>query len=150
MSTETSCTSQHYPIEGFKGGAQFSSHYAMRRLSLKMIVTRGGPTEPFTGTNWGQQTETILITYMSLIRSLFVHAAPICFLNTSPFLIQNIQNSALRIATCCVKITSIDHLHEETKMLSVQDHLSLISSQYLAQYLTRTLQPNNPSCFGSN
>ena len=41
----------------------------------------------------------------------------------------------------CVKITSIDHLHEENKILPFQDHLSLISSQYLA----RTLQHNNIS-----
>ena len=73
-----------------------------------------------------------------------VLAALIWFPNTSPSLIQKlqaIQNSALRIATGCVAMTSIDHMQEETKMLPVQDHLSLISSQYLA----RTLQPNNPS-----
>jgi len=37
-------------------------------------------------------------------------------------------------------MTFIDHLHEETKMLLVQDHFPLINSQYLA----RALQPNNP------
>ena len=71
-------------------------------------------------------------------------AAPIWFPNASPSLIQNlqiIQNSAFRIVTGCVKMTSMDHLYEETKMLSVQDHLSLTSSQYLAT----ALQPNNPS-----
>ena len=50
----------------------------------------------------------------------------------------NYPNSAVRIATGCVRMTSIDHLQEETKILLVQDHLSLISSQYLA----RVLQPN--------
>ena len=62
--------------------------------------------------------------------------------NTSPSLVQKlqaIQNSALRIATGCVKMTSIDHLFEETKMLPVQDHLCLISFQYLA----RALQPGD-------
>ena len=49
--------------------------------------------------------------------------------------LQTIQNSALCIATGCVKMTPIDHLHEETKMLPVQDYLSLISSQYLARAL---------------
>ena len=81
------------------------------------------------GTHWGQQKETILITYMFLIQSLFMHAAPIRFPNTSPSLIQKLQNSALRIATSCVKTTFIDHLHEETKMLPVKDHLSLIRSR---------------------
>ena len=50
-------------------------------------------------------------------------------------------DSALRIATGCVKMASIDHLHEETEMLPVQDHLSLICSQHIA----RALQPTNPS-----
>ena len=66
------------------------------------------------------------------------------FCSSSPSLIQKlqtIQNSALRIATGCVKMASIDHLYEETEMLPVQDHLFQICSQHLA----RALQPNNPS-----
>ena len=97
-----------------------------------------------TGTNWDQQKETILITYMSLIHSLFIYAAPIWLPKTSPSLIQKllaIQNFAFHIATGCKRMTSIDHLHKEAEMLPVQDNLSLISSQYL----TGALQPNNPS-----
>ena len=74
---------------------------------------------------------TIPITYKSHIWSLFMYAAPIWFPIISPFLIeklQTIQNSVLRIATGCVKMTSIDHLHGETEMLPVQDHHSLIQS----------------------
>ena len=59
---------------------------------------------------------------MFLIRFLFMYAAPIWFPNASPSLTQklhNIQNSALRTATGCVNMTSIDHLHEETKMLPI-------------------------------
>ena len=59
--------------------------------------------------------------------------------STSKYLIhklQNIQNSALRIATGCIKMTSIDHLHEETKMPPIQDHLSLFSSKYLSPELS--------------
>ena len=73
-----------------------------------------------------------------------MYAAPIWFPNTSTSLVQKlqtIQNSALRIATGCVRMASIDPFHEETEMLPVQDHLSLICYQYLA----RALQPNNPS-----
>ena len=50
-----------------------------------------------------------------------------------------IQNYTLRIATGCAKMTSIDHLQKDSKMLPVQCHLSLINSQYLA----RALQHNN-------
>ena len=67
---------------------------------------------------------------MTFIRSLFMYAAIIWFPTTSPSpiqkFLQTIQNSALRIATSCVKMTSIDY--EENKMLPVQDHVSLISS----------------------
>ena len=53
---------------------------------------------------------------------------------------QNIQNSALRITTCCVKMASIEHLNEEINMLPAHYQLPLISSQYFA----RALQPNIP------
>ena len=95
-----------------------------------------------TGTNWSQQKEIMLTTYESLIRSLFIYAAPIWFPNTSPSLeLQTIQNPVLHTATGCVRMTSIDHLHKETTMLPVQNHLSLITSQFLAG----ALQPSNPS-----
>ena len=48
-----------------------------------------------------------------------MYAIPIWFPNASPFLIQIlqiIQNFALRIATDCVKMTSINPLYEVTKM----------------------------------
>ena len=47
----------------------------------------------------------------------------------------------MRVAIGYIKMTSIDHLHEETNALPVQDQFSLICSQYLV----RTLQPNNRS-----
>ena len=73
-----------------------------------------------------------------------MYAASISFPNTSLSLIQKlqtIQNSAVRIATGCVQMSSTKHLHEETEMLPVQDYLSLICSQYLA----RAVQPTSPS-----
>ena len=105
---------------------------------VKSLVTRALPRinilKALIGTNWGQQKEIILITYKSLIGDKYF----------SPSLIQKlqtIQNSALCIATGYVKMASIDHLHEETEMLPVQNHFSIICSQYL----TRALHPSNPS-----
>ena len=108
----------------------FDPHFKFN-AHVKSIVTRASSRinilRTLAGTtNWGQQKETILITYMSLILSLFMYAAPIWFLNTSPSDIQKlqaIQTFALCIATGCVKMASIDHLHEETKRLPVQNHL---------------------------
>ena len=62
--------------------------------------------------------EIIPITYEFLIRSLFMYAAHIWFPNISPSLIQNLQtihNSALRIATVCIKMTSTDNFVRKLK-----------------------------------
>ena len=49
------------------------------------------------------------------------------------------QNQALMIATGCHKMSSVDHLHVEAKMLKVGDHSELLSAHYLA----RCLKPGN-------
>ena len=85
-----------------------------------------------------------MATYKSLISSLITYACPIWYPNishTSVNKLQVLQNSALRIATGCVKMTSSDHLHSETKVLKVEEHLKMISFQLLAT----CLQPNHPS-----
>ena len=85
-----------------------------------------------------------MVTYKSLIQSLFTYACPVWFPNSSRLNIKKlrtVQNHALRTATGCVRMSSIDHLHAETKILPVSDHLSLLSSQFLA----RSLQPHHPS-----
>ena len=96
------------------------------------------------GSVWGQQKETLVLTYKSLIKSLFLYAAPVWFPNaadTGIAKLQVIQNAALRIATGSSRMSSIDHLHQETLMLPIKDSISLICSQFLA----RTLQPHHPS-----
>ena len=83
------------------------------------------------GSNWGQQRETLLTTYRALVRPLFTYAAPIWFPNapTSGVLkLQRIQNSALRISTGSLKMSSQDHLHSKTQVLPVHNHLSLLCS----------------------
>ena len=44
-----------------------------------------------------------------------------------------------RIATGCHKMSSVDYLHVEAKMLKVREHSELLSAQYLA----RCLEPGN-------
>ena len=90
------------------------------------------------GTNWGQQKEMLLLTYKALGRSIANYAAPVLSTNasdTSLEKIQRTQNEALRIITGSHKMSSIDHLHRETKMLPVEDHLNLLSAQYLLHCL---------------
>ena len=49
------------------------------------------------------------------------------------------QNEALRNATGCHKMSSVDHLHVEAKMRKAREHPELLSAQYLA----RCLEPGN-------
>ena len=74
------------------------------------------------------------MTYKALGRPIVNYAAPIRSTNASESNIGKIQcaqNEAFRIITCSHKMSSIDHLHSETKMLHVEDHLNLLSAQYL-------------------
>ena len=75
-------------------GVTFDPHFKFN-AHVKSLVTRAVPRiyilKALTAANWGQHKETILITYKSLIRSLFMYAAPIWFLKSSPSLIQKLQ-----------------------------------------------------------
>ena len=97
-----------------------------------------------TGTSWGQDKETLLLTYNSIIKPILSYASPIWYPATSRTNIaklQIIQNKALRIATGCVLKSDIQHLHSECRTLPVADHLRLLCAQFYAS----ALRPNHPS-----
>ena len=48
--------------------------------------------------------------------------------------LQTLQNHALRTATGCTKMTSVDHLHQETNVLPLKQHAELLTKQYLASF----------------
>ena len=84
-----------------------------------------------TGTNWGQQKEMLRLTYQALGRSIANYAAPVGSTNasdTSLGKIQRTQNEVLSNITGSHKMSSIEHLHSETKMILVEDHISLLSA----------------------
>ena len=90
------------------------------------------------GTNRGQQKETLTLAYKTLGRSIANYDAPVWSTNTSDASVGKIQrthNETLRIITGSNKMSGIDHLHSETKMLLVEAHLNLISAQYLVHCL---------------
>ena len=151
--------SHHHPLVPLNGaplplernpkilGVTFDAHFHFHQ-HVETIVARAKPRlnllRLLCGTDWGQQKETILATYKSLIDSLFSYAAPVWFPNASTTSIrklQLVQNSALRIATGCVVMSAIDHLHAEAKMLKVDEHLDMLCSQFLAT----CLQPGHAS-----
>ena len=102
------------------------------------VSNRNNVLKALAGTTWGQQKETILLTYKAIGRSVANYGAPVWSTNasaTSIGKIQIAQNEALRIATGSHKMSSIDHLHNETEMLTVKQHSDLLSAQYLVQCL---------------
>ena len=102
------------------------------------VSNRNNVLKALAGTTWGQQKETILMTYKAIGRSVANYSAPVWSTNasaTSIGKIQIAQNEALRIATGSHKMSSIDHLHNETEMLTVKQHSDLLSAQYLVQCL---------------
>ena len=73
------------------------------------------------------------MTYKAVGRSIINYAAPVWSTNlrdTNYRNIQYTQNEALRIATGCHKMSSVDHLHVEAKMLKVREDSELLSAQY--------------------
>ena len=87
----------------------------------------------------------MIITYKTIIRSIMEYAAPVwapSIKNTNWHKLQMIQNQALRIATGCLKMSSEDHIHQESKVLPIQTHSQMICKQYLAG-CKHTLHPGN-------
>ena len=109
------------------------SQYVAERVSGRNNILKA-----LAGTSWGQQKETLLMTYKAVGRSINNYAAPVCSPNlhdTNYRKIQYTQNEALRIATGCHKMSSIDRLHTEAEMLKVKEHSELLSPRYLARCL---------------
>ena len=82
------------------------------------------------------------MTYKAVGRSIINYGAHVWSTNlrdTNYINIHYTHNEALRIATVCHKMSSVDHLHVEAEMLKVKEH----SEQLSAQYLTRYLEPEN-------
>jgi hypothetical protein len=98
------------------------------------------------GPDWGFTLEDGILTYKALIRPVLGHGAP-AFLPVRSQLkhpvipLQSVQNACLRAVTGFHAATSVQHLHDECRMLQVFDHLSMESSQFLAN----TRQPSHPS-----
>ena len=95
------------------------------------VSKRNNVLKALSATNLEQQKETLLMTYKALGRSIANYAAPVWSINASESNIGKIQcaqNEALRIITRSHKMSSIDHIHSETKMLQVEDHINLLSA----------------------
>jgi hypothetical protein len=119
-------------------GVTFDTMYTFGehgRATVTKVQRRNKILSALAGTKWGQQKETLLVTYRAIGRSVINYAAPVWtpMLADSHFArLQTAQNNALRIATGCHKMAAVDHLHQEAKELPVRRHCQLLADQYLA------------------
>ena len=96
------------------------------KKTLKLI-------KAISGTNWGQQKETLVNTFKQYTRPILEYASPawapiISESNTSK--LQRVQNAALRCATGHTKDTNQINYHQETQVLPLRTHIKMITSQY--------------------
>ena len=85
----------------------FNKHsgYVAERVSSRNNILKA-----LAGTSWGQQKETLLMTYKAVGRLIINYAAPVWSTNlrdTNYRNIQYTQNETLRIATGCHKMFSV-------------------------------------------
>ena len=81
------------------------------------IDKRNNMLKALAGSSWGQEKETLLLTYNALGKSISSYAASFWSTNVSDSSYKKIQNAALRTATGAYKMTCIDHLQQESLTL---------------------------------
>ena len=110
----------------------FSSHATLTAAKAKKKVN---VLKALAGTDWGQDKQTLIIMYKSIVRSVLEYGSPIwspAISETSWTKLQRVQNSALKVATGTYHNTQEEHIHRETKVLPLRDHGRMITEQYLA------------------
>ena len=112
--------------------------------TLNKIRKRNSVLKTLAGSSWGKDKELLTTTYKAISLSFVNYAAPIwtpALRDTHWSKLQAAQNSSLRVITGCTKMTHIDELHRETKLLPVKEHNTMLSRQFLLQ----THQTNHPN-----
>jgi hypothetical protein len=118
----------------------FSKHIELATEKAKNSLS---VIKSLTTTKWGKSKETITSTFKALTRPILEYSSTIwspIISDTSITKLQTIQNTALRIATGCTADTNNLHLHHETQVLPIKQHLQLHASLYKE----KTLLPEHP------
>ena len=140
-------------------GVNFDTMYTFShhiKNTVAKAKTKVNILKALAGSTWGQDKETLVITYKSIGRSTLEYGAPIwtpTISQSSWNKLQIVQNQALRTATGSLAMAGSEHVHQECKMLPVKDHCTMVSKQYLAachqqnhpgnKHLNKTPQPRN-------
>ncbi len=128
-------------------GITFDTLLSFRQHAANLktkIQSKNSVLLALTGQNWGKDKETIVTTFKAIGQSIINYCCPIwtpALSQTTWDEIQVAQNAALRAATGCHIMSKPDHLHQETKIMTVKDHCEMLSKQFLLQ----TQLPNHPN-----
>ena len=127
-------------------GITFDSMMSFRHHAANLktkIQSKTNVLKALSGTTWGKDKETLLTTYKSIGKSQLNYACPVWTPNlcqTAWEGLQIAQNTALRTALGCTKMTGINHLHTESEIMTVKPHCEMLSKQFLLA----TQRPNHP------
>ena len=112
------------------------------------IITKCRPRlnalRSLTSTTFGQHKETLITVYKQYIRSIINYASPAwhpALSKTQLNKLQTIQNTALRIILGSTQTTPIEHLHAEAKVLTLNQHLDMRGTQFLASAIHNVDSP---------
>ena len=111
---------------------------------IRKCTSRVNALRALSGTTWGQQKETLLVVFKQGFRSLMAYASAAWAPTISPTLmksLQTVQNGALKIITGATSTTPIKHLHAETRVLTIKQHLDMKGTQFIANALHNTSHP---------
>ena len=147
ISGQTIPTTKNPKVLGVTFDNLFSFSKHVGNVTQK-VKERNKILRALTGSTWGKNKETILATYKAIGRSLIDYASPAwspCISDTQWKNLQTVQNTALRIVTGCHAITPEDHLHQETKVLPVKNHCTLLTRQLLI----KCERPDHPNHIGT-
>ena len=110
-------------------GATFRHHAAEVNARAR---SRLNVLKALTATTFGHTKESITALYKQFVRPVLSYASPAWapdLAQSHMEVLQRTQNAALRIATGCVRSTPTAHLHAETLVLPIRDHLDMRGAQ---------------------
>jgi hypothetical protein len=103
------------------------------------VVTRArsrlNVLKALSSTTFGHSKESQTALYKQFVRPVLSYASPAWapdLARTHMEKLQRTQNVALRIATGCCRSTPLAHLHAESKVLTIKDHLDMRGTQLFA------------------
>ena len=117
-------------------GVTLDTHLTLTQHCNNIAVNvwqRDNVLKALGGSTWDSEKETLLSTYQANGRSILSYCCPVwtpSHMDTHWSRLQRAQNSALRIATSCLRMADVAELHQECRELPVRHHYELIYQQF--------------------